>query len=188
MRLRRGFKAEANEIAREVRKELGLRAIDPLDPWMLAGHLAIPVVPLSKLAPDAPEAARHFTVVDPGAFSAVTVFQGSRRIIAYNDAHSPGRQASDLSHELAHGLLLHPPEPALDGGGCRNWDPILENEANWLGGALLIPEEAALDIVRRGLTLGEAAELYGVSEQMVRFRLNVTGARRRIARAERAYR
>src|SRR5438046_1606223 len=50
MVLRRGFKTEANHIAREVRAELGLRFIDPLDPWALARHLEIQVVPLSSYA------------------------------------------------------------------------------------------------------------------------------------------
>ena len=34
--MRRGFKTQANQIAREVRGELGLGPTDPLDPWKLA--------------------------------------------------------------------------------------------------------------------------------------------------------
>jgi Zn-dependent peptidase ImmA (M78 family) len=90
------------------------------------------------------------------------------------------RQASNLAHELAHGLLLHPPTPALDDRGCREWDRDIEDEATWLGGALLITEQAALSIVRRGLSMSQAAAIYGVSEQMVGYRLNLTAARRRV--------
>jgi hypothetical protein len=36
LELRRGFKSEANDIAREIRGELGLKLVDPLDPWRLA--------------------------------------------------------------------------------------------------------------------------------------------------------
>lgn len=185
MALRRGFKAEANEIALEVRRELGLRPVDWLDPWALARHLEIPVHPIAALSQLAPSAWRHFSEVHPTVFSAVTVFDGLRRAIYHNDAHSPGRQASNLAHELAHGLLLHPPTPALDDRGCREWDQDIEDEATWLGGALLITEHAALSIVRRGLSLGQAATIYGVSEQMVGYRLNVTGARRRVRIARR---
>ena len=103
---RRGFKTEAIEIAGEVRRELGLRPLDPLDPWRLAGHLAVPLLPLSELR-EAGGAAEHFLRVDQDAFSAVTVFHGSVRIITYNDSHSRPRQASDIAHELAHALLLH---------------------------------------------------------------------------------
>jgi Zn-dependent peptidase ImmA (M78 family) len=184
--LRRGFKTEANDIAREIRRELGLRDVEPLDPWKLAAALEIRVVPLSSFRQDAPRAARLFSVVDRETFSAVTVFNGTERMIVYNDAHSRGRQASDIAHELAHALLQHPPVPALDHRGCRNWDPELEEEANWLAGVLLITEDAALAIVRNGLSLEEAASRYGVSTPMVRFRVNMTGARRRV-RSARGY-
>ncbi len=185
MGLRRGFKSEANGIAREIREELRLRPADPLDPWILADHLAIPVLPLSDLREDAPVTVRHFSRVAQAAFSAVTVFEGTSRLIVHNDSHSPGRQSSNLAHELSHGLLLHSPKPALDGGGCRDWDQDLELEANWLAGALLIPEEAALLIVRRELTTTQAAQVYGVSEVMVKFRLNVTAAGMRVDRGRR---
>ena len=180
MALRWGFKTEANHIAREVRAELGLRFIDPLDAWALARHLEIPVVPLSSYAGLAADAVHHFHRVDRGAFSALTVFDGPRRLIVYNDSHSLGRRASDLAHELAHALLLHRPGPALDHRGCRRWDRVQEEEANWPAGALLISEEAALQIARSGEPLDEAAKRYRVSHAMVKFRLNVTAALRRV--------
>ena len=181
MPLRRGFKTEANEIALDVRRELGLEAVDRLDAWALARHLDIPVHPLSALRVWAPSALHHFSEVHPTVFSAVTVFDGFRRAIYHNDAHNPSRQASNLAHELAHGLLLHPATPALNDRGCREWDQDIEDEATWLAGVLLITEEAALSIVGRALSLSEAAAIYGVSEQMVRYRLNMTGAHRRVA-------
>lgn len=180
MGLRRGFKTEANHIAREVRAELGLRFIDPLDPWALARHLEIPVVPLSSYAGLVADAVHHFHRVDRGAFSAVTVFDGPRRLIVYNDSHSLGRRASDLAHELAHALLLHRPGPALDHRGCRRWNADQEDEANWLAGALLISEDAALQIARSGEPLDEAARRCRVSPAMITFRLNVTAAFRRV--------
>lgn len=180
--LRRGFKTEANAIAREVRAELGLAASSPLDIWALAEHLAIPLRPLHDLKATVPDAVRHFTSVERGAFSAVTVFAGQKRVIVYNDRHSKERQASNLAHELAHALLLHPPQVALNEYGCRIWSKECEKEADWLGGALLVSEEAALFVVRRGFSIGRAAALYGVSVKMMRFRLNVTGAMQRASR------
>ena len=56
MALRRGFQAEAKRLATEVRKDLGLSATDALNPWQLAEHLAIPIIPLSDFAVDAPSA------------------------------------------------------------------------------------------------------------------------------------
>jgi Zn-dependent peptidase ImmA (M78 family) len=117
-----------------------------------------------------------------GAFSACTVFRGARRTIVHNDAHAPGRQASNLTHELGH-ALLHPPTPALDDRGCRLWNQNIEDEAHWLAGALLLTEDAALCIARNDTSVPAAAEHFGISEQMITYRLNVTGAGTRAARA-----
>jgi Zn-dependent peptidase ImmA (M78 family) len=103
----------------------------------------------------------------------------------HNDGHHLGRQASDITHELGHGLLVHQPAPALSIVGCRDWDAVLEEEANWLGAALLISDEAAIHISRSGMSMREAAVAYGVSEQMVRMRVNVTGAVARVRRSSR---
>jgi hypothetical protein len=109
MTLRRGFKSEANTIARQVREEMGLWVGAPLDPWKLAEHVAIPLLPLAALKAATPDAVNQFSSVEPGAFSAVTVFNGPSRLIVFNDTHSRARQASDLAHELSHALLQHAP-------------------------------------------------------------------------------
>lgn len=183
MAYRRRFKSDANATAAEVRAELGLRALDPLAPMALATHLELPVLPLSDFGSDAPAALSHFGEVDVAAFSAVTVFNGARRTIIHNDFHSPGRQASNLTHELGHALLLHQPAAALDNLGCRLWDQNMEDEAQWLAGALLLTEDAAMSIVRNHISVQAAAHRFGISTRMVAYRLNVTGARKRVARA-----
>lgn len=182
MTLRRSFKTEANTYAREFRRELGLRARSPLCPFALAEHLAIPVTPVSSFRRQAPAAVRFLRNSGSGEFYAATVFSGTKRLIIYNDAHHPLRQRSDVAHELAHGILGHPPAPPLSDEGCRNFDPQLEAEASWLGPALLISEEAALWIARRQLSIEKASSIFSVSQPVVRMRLNVTGAKRRVAR------
>ena len=106
----------------------------------------------------------------------------------HNNSHSPGRQASNVCHELAHGLLLHKPTPTFDDQGCRYWSKEVEDEANWLSGVLLVPDEAAISVVRRGIDPARAAYYYGVSAQMMKFRINVSGARKRVKRFSRAIR
>ncbi|MCW5687110.1 MAG: ImmA/IrrE family metallo-endopeptidase [Pseudolabrys sp.] len=183
MGLRRGFKAEANWYAREVRRELGLMAHAPINPWQLAEHLGFPVLPLSEYASTIPDAVRYLrSAAGQNDFSAITLFAGQERWIIYNDGHDPKRQAADISHELAHGLLLHPPKAPFDKHGSRHYDADREAEANWLGPALLISDEAAIHIAERGLSLQVASNRYGASQPLVRMRLNVSGASRRVAR------
>ena len=187
MGLRWGFKTEAADLARETRTELGLSPFDQLDPHELARHLEIPILTLSELAA-ASGAGVYFLVAEPEAFSAVTVFEGLRRIIVHNDSHSQPRQNSNIAHELAHGLLLHTPSPALDGAtGCRRVNSTYEDEANWLAGELLVTREMALAVARGQFTQQEAIYGLGVSNSMLRWRLNMTGAHKRAAR-ERAAR
>jgi hypothetical protein len=182
--VRRGFKTEAQGLSEEVRAELGLGLLDPLDPRLLARYLEIPVWDVSEFAHDHP-AVTHLLEGGSDLFSAVTVFVGTRRTIVHNDAHVLGRQNSNLAHELAHGLLSHPPTPALDNRGCRDWNQDIEDQASWLGAALLVTEEAALAIARGRWTRDEAAARFGVSGPMIQFRLNATGATKRVQRARR---
>lgn len=182
MALRRGFKSEASALALEVRAELGLGHLDRLDPRQLAQHLDIPILGLSELAATL-HGAQYFLSEDRSAFSAGTVFDGHRRMIVHNDCHSEARQNSNLAHELAHPLLFHEPAPALDlVTGCRNWNDNNEHEADWLGGELLVTANMALAVARGHLSQTEARERWGVSDAMLKWRLNASGATKRVQR------
>jgi len=175
--LRRGFKSDADAYAREYRKELSLRPQDPLCPWRLAQHLEIPVDPLSAYT-EIPEAVAYFMEQDRESFSAITIIDGYRRRIIHNDSHPPLRQASNIAHELGHGILGHRPLPIFDEYGCRHFDVEQEDEANWLGPALLISKEAAFHIAKTEMSAIEASRFYRVSEQVITMRLNVSGTRK----------
>jgi len=179
--VRRGFKTEAREIAAEVRGELGLTPTDPLDPWDLADHLGIPVLALSSYADAIPWAVEYLAEEETGAVSAMLACIGLRRVIIYNDGHAVTRQRADISHELAHALLLHQPHPAID-GRPPHYDEAQEEEAKWLGGVLLVTDESCLSCCRDGLGVAEAALRLGVSRQLMQWRLNMSGAHRRVAR------
>jgi hypothetical protein len=99
MTLRRGFKTEANWYAASLREELKIAVHLPLCPRRLADHLGFPVVPLSDYAKDEPEAVGYLrSKAGQKDFSAVTVAVGQERIIIYNDAHDPKRQAANIIH------------------------------------------------------------------------------------------
>ena len=186
MGLRRGFKKEATELATELRAELGLSPLARLDPRKLARHVEIPIMALSDLAL-ACKGVHYFLSDDRETFSALTVFEDHRRIIVHNDAHSTPRQNSNLAHELSHGLLHHKPAPALDlQTGCRLWDATNEDEADWLAGELLVTRNMALAVARGGFTKQKAMERLQVSEKMLRWRMNVTGAVKQVERGRTA--
>lgn len=86
-----------------------------------------------------------------------------------------------MAHEIAHAILGHEPHPLADPSGKRSFNLEQEDEANWLGPALLISDEAAIFIAENGLDLNEASNFFAVSREIVQMRLNVSGARKRVA-------
>ncbi len=182
MGLRRGFKTEANATSREFRAELGLEPEAPLCPFAAAEHLDVPIQKLTSFRSLLPEET-SLLIAKGTAVSAFTACFGTDRLIIYNDALPLTRSHADIMHEIAHMLLIHPPHSVCADDGGRHYDQEMEEEANWLGPALLVSEEAALHVVRRALDVSTAAQLYGVSRDLMRMRLNVTGAQRRVDRA-----
>lgn len=183
--MRRGFKAEAERRAREVRAEMGLSQADALDAMELARHVGCEVRRADELTTLAKLEALE--ELQPGAFSACTFTLGERHVIVYNPLASPGRRQSDIAHEAAHLLLGHDVKEVrrIAGLSFFTCDPDEEQEANWLAGCLLLPRPLLVTAARRGMDSAAIADRYGVSEQMAGFRLRTTGVIQQI-RAGRA--
>lgn len=183
---RRGFKAAAERIALELRGELGLGAAEALDPGRLAEHLCVPVLTLDALRALAPREVAHFSGAGKTKFSAATIFvDATKRLIITNPAHAATRQMNSICHEVSHIVLEHEGELPLNIASGRSWDRVQEDEADWLAGCLLIPQDAAHLAGRQGLADEEVALTFGVSRALARWRMNSTGARIRATRLQR---
>lgn len=181
----RGFKSWCETVAVQRRRLLGLAPTRPLDATLLAASLGIDVRSVDEV-PDLDAESRDVLASDSGSWSAVTITNGARHVVILNSAHSAGRSASDLMHELAHVLIGHEPsrvDITEDGSLILNtYGKAQEDEANWLAGCLLLPRDALLSIVRRGLAVDAAAAEYGASVPMVEYRLNVTAVHLQLRR------
>jgi hypothetical protein len=181
MPLGRGFKAEAERVIEDIRHDLGLAADQQIDPLRLAEHLGIEVRRADELVDV--RALRELESLHPGAFSACTFKpKPGRTVIVYNPLSSVARRNSDLSHELAHIILRHELS-RLERLGALSYfvcDASQEEEAAWLSGCLLLPRKLLLADLRRGLTASDIARRRRVSESMVTYRINITGATRQI--------
>lgn len=171
MGFERGFKARANRIAVSVRQKMGLAATDAIDPLEVCRYFEIEVISMSSLPCDS----SVFRGAGQSAFSAFTIHAGLNTAIVHNDTHHPLRQRSNICHELAHLFLGHEHVPPLNEQGERIHDGGIEAEANFLGGCLLITNEAAEFVLSNGL-ISRAQLIYGVSRPMLDFRLKVSGA------------
>ena len=176
MALRRGFKSEAERIARRVQEDLGLSAADPVAPELIAQMLGIEVRAGDELLPRA--RFKELEDIQPDAFSACTLRPSPDRVVVVHNPLSPKtRQNSDIAHELAHTLLDHELSRVQRLGDVTflSCDPVQEEEAAWLSGCLLLPRALLLAEVRSGAGAEDIARKHGVSKRMAQYRLDVTG-------------
>lgn len=187
--MRHGFKAHAKRLAVEVRAEIGLGPYERLDPRDLAAEYGIRIYTVAALATACdPAVADWVRGPGQGLFSAALVPFGTGRFIIDNDLHAPTRRASSIAHEMAHVLCEHEfTEVLITADGCRAASREDEDQADWFGGELLIPEAAAVRAARADWTDQQVADAYGVSPRRAAMRMNASGARQRVRR-ERAAR
>ena len=176
---RRGFKSQCERSAVEVRRSFGLRSNAPLSATDYAAKSGVRVWSDKDIA-DLPESDRfQLTITDPDSWSAFVIRIKSKHLILYNSAQSGPRVNSVVMHELSHILLGHELSSAsLSEDG--HLLPVIynqeqEDEANWLAGTLLLPRPALVEIRMRDLTEAQAMQTYGVSEQMLKWRIRMTG-------------
>lgn len=187
--MRRGFKAEAERKAIAARKSLGLSDLDPLDPWLYAASLDILILDPRDLDLE-PEHARQLLEQDPDSWSGMTLFEQGEHVIVLNTTHGMPRQRATLMHEIAHILLDHlPADVDVSPSGLvllSDYSAEQEEEADWLGAALLLPEPAILFHRAAGKSVLQLAQMYGVSTELCTWRCRMSGVEKRLAFRRRA--
>jgi Zn-dependent peptidase ImmA (M78 family) len=178
---KRGFKTWAENIAGSIRQDLKIKKHEPLPATALAEYLKIELLRPEDVKDIPPHCLKQLLEIDSDGWSATTFHVGDRSVIIYNPQHSKKRQASDLMHEFAHILCGHKlAQIILSADGkivMRTFDQQQEDEAGWLSGCLLLPRDALFHIKRTRLTNEEASTYYQVSNDMVNYRLNVSGVK-----------
>lgn len=185
--MRRGFKTWAEEQATAFRLVLGIRPDAPLPAERLADHLGVCLLTPAEIPGMTSGLLEALLTKDTSGWSAVTVEFGDQPIVIYNICHSLARRESDLMHEMAHIICKHPAMRIVTTAGLpmREYSEVQEEEAAWLGGSLHLPRAALWKALRHGLPVPSIMERFNASEQMVRYRRNVTGIDVQMARASR---
>lgn len=185
--MRRGFKTWAEEQATAFRLELGIRPDAPLPAERLAERLGACLLTPAEIPGMTPDLLEALLTRDTSGWSAVTVEFGDLPIVIYNVSHSLARQESDLMHEMSHIICKHPAMRMVKIAGLqmREYSEVQEEEATWLGGCLHLPRAALWNALRRGLTTAAIMERFNASEEMVRYRRNMTGVNVQLARTGR---
>ncbi len=183
--MEKGFKTRCEEMSRSLRAELGLDPAAPLPAEQLASYLGVYLWSVEDLGL-APADVTQLVHSDPDSWSAITVSAANRDAIILNPNHRRGRYSSDVMHELAHLLLGHEPSTMFFAGqenlALRGFNKAAEEEANWLAGALLLPRDALVRLSAQKRPKDVACDEFGVSRQMMDFRMRVTGVERQFSR------
>lgn len=181
--MRRGFKSEAERLAIQVRDAMGLPPTAEGDPFRIAQHMQVTVRPADELVDRG--RLEELAAIQSDAFAAATFrLPSGKVVIVTNPLNAPGRVNSDLAHELAHLILNHRPRrmESIEGMRFFTCDQEQEEEANWLGGCLLLPRALLLREARIGASPEQIAAKYSVSLPMARFRLNASGVLIQVSR------
>jgi len=185
--LRRGFKSQCERRSAELRRGLGLTPDSPLSAMDVARQLEVTVWDAADVDGLSEGDLRQLTGTDAESWSGLTLRIRDRHLVIFNPAQSRPRINSVLMHELSHIMLGH--ELASAGMTCdghlipSNYDQDQEDEADWLGGTLLLPRPALLAIRHAGLADDQARQEYQVSKEMLAWRLRMTGVDYQIAHA-----
>lgn len=178
--LERGFKSWAEKFAEGLRRELGIEIQSPIDLDRLASFFGSRLLTPQDIPGMSDQHLKQLLDVDQSGWSAVTVCVDQRSVVIHNPMHSRGRQASNIAHEIAHLILEHEPTRLVmsqDGAlVMRSFNEKQEEEANWLAWCLLLPRQAIVDALARRASVEDIAAQFGVSEPLVKFRVQKTGA------------
>lgn len=186
---KRGFKAWCENVALQARRDLGVKPTEPLDVSALAASVGATVLLPREIPGLSQDVLETLLDTDPDSWSAITLTLKPNPIIVLNSSHSTARRVSSLAHELSHILIGHTPSQtgvSPDGLLLTAYDRQQEDEANWLAGCLLLPRPACLSIVRQRLDVASAAQAYGISRDMVQYRLNMSGVKKQMGALKRS--
>jgi hypothetical protein len=189
--------------ASEKRKQYELRALglrdfadvmddQPLDPFALARFAKLLVVDFDQIQGLSPESREHLLGEAADEWSGGACSQplpNGWRIVILNPAHGLHRNRATLMEEISHVFLGHQPnrlavveksDPRHVGvaGGTkiltRDYNKSDEEAAYAVGAAALVPYACLRKAVLSGRSAEQIARRFGVSRQLVEYRIKVT--------------
>jgi hypothetical protein len=180
-----GFKQDAERISLQYRQLLKLEYHAPLPSKLLAKYIELDLKTPSEIPGLSEESLQDLYGEGSDSWSGITLptkYNGV--VVIFNPKESTARRESTLMHEMSHIILNH--KPSVIGSTkavsipLRNYDPIQENEASWLGSCLQLPREMLLWCCKNKMDREEIARYAYASMKMTQFRLNVSGVTKQV--------
>jgi len=154
-----------------------------LNPFALARFANLLVVDFKQVQGLSAEAREHLLGPAANEWSGGACSRAlpdGRKIIILNPTHGWQRKHATLMEEICHVFLGHTPNRLAVVGSpgnkaiARDYQKLDEEAAYATGAAALVPFKALRKLVLRGKTAREIARHFGVSRELVGYRLKVT--------------
>ena len=173
----RKFLRFVEEHAAILRQRTGAGPTDKLDPQRLVRELKLVIAWPDNIAALAPEDRAYLSNVDPRTWSGMGgVLPDGRLLVLLHPGQTPERATVTTMEEVAHQYYHHQPTKlSIHPAGLqrREYDVQAEAEAYWTAAAVLLPSRAVAMAVWQGVSAQELALQYGVSVELVEFRIKV---------------
>lgn len=172
-------KSEMETMAANIRSELNILETDALDALSIRVH-GVDVLTPSEIAGLTDQCFSYLTGAGKNEWSAMSVplsNQNTRWAVLRNDTHLVERQRVTYLEECWHILLGHKLTriaKVADSYG-RTYDSDEEHDAFYLAAATLVPKSAVIQAVTSKLPVKSIAERFGVSSELVEYRIKRLG-------------
>jgi transcriptional regulator with XRE-family HTH domain len=172
-------KSEMEEMAESFRHELGLSEYEPLNPFEIR-VVGVEVISLSEVPKIDNKLKNLLQPAGKQQWDAMSVpleEETGRWIVIWNDKQQGGRQNVSILEEFWHilqGHKLTKINKIVDVYG-RTFSEIEEHDAYYLAAATLLPTKVIQNIVDGKENVTEVAEHYGVTKDLIEYRIKRLG-------------
>ena len=168
-------KPEMEDLAEDLRRDLDLAQTNALDALQIRIEGVEVYVPkeISGLSERCISHLNNAGSTDWSAMSVPLTADFDKWAVLRNDKHSVQRQRVTYLEECWHILLGHKLTKIanISDSYGRTYDSNEEHDAYYLASASLLPRAAVMKSVKKGKTAAEIAEAFGVSPELVEYRI-----------------
>ncbi len=168
-----------NEAAR-IRRRHGFSYAEPINPFAFADSLGLKVIEPTDIPEISEQDLARLDTIGADWSGLSFSLSDNRIIVILNSSHEQPRKRITLMEEICHFLYHHKPKVKvhLIGPERINFLDFTrqdEKDAYWIAAAILVPYKALKSLIIKRKTCQEIAAHFEVSQELIRFRINVTG-------------
>ena len=172
-------KDEMEDMASQLRSDLGLKPDQSLDPLRLKIE-GVEILPVTLVKNFDKKLIAFLTGEAAKRWSAMSVpidASQERWVIVYNNSHEKRRQNVSVLEEIWHILQGHRLTRIVKVGPkhSRTFEADEEHDAYYLAAATMLPREAVDEMLKKKRSADDVGNKYGVSRELVEYRIKRLG-------------